>query len=461
MPFDTEFDPNEVDAVDDPEVGAAMSNIERLWGSPASDAFMGPKDDAVTPGLDGMQSNASPDVANIGAQVAAPLRLRPQPKAPMPASKPAQGGAVDWQALKDNLDRASLGARGSRDAEQLFSNVSLGGYHTDPGRFQAQVDDAKRPLELAKAKQDFEGHALDQDVKRQKVGGDTAQRDPNSLQSQKARNAIKAFFPGTKLPDGFDDWSASDVKAFADSGTLARMDAARTVSAERDAKAKADATNHESERVRKEAADQRALANDTERARHNKETEGAMWKAAGRADKKAGKEAEGHPLPTTALNDLADFDAADGQIAKLENDFKAAGMSGPLAKASGAVSDTLGITSTDAAVYLNKAKQAQQIVGKILEGGKLAEGDERKYKGLIPQPGDSPALLESKTSGLRDFLHGLKEGRVKLYKAGGYKTPDFGGGAPETRKTKSGGVAYRGSKDPNRWWSSAEEAGAN
>lgn len=201
MPFDTEFDPNEVDAVDDPEVGAAMSNIERLWG----------QDEAKSPDIDGMRSNAAPDASNIGAPVAAPLRLRLQPKATMPSVKPAQGGAVDWQALKDNLDRASLGARGSRDAEQLFSNVSLGGYHTDPGRFQAQVDDAKRPLELAKAKQDFEGHELDQDAKRQKVGGDTAQLDPNSLQSQKARSAFRAFFQGSTLPPDFDSWSAADV----------------------------------------------------------------------------------------------------------------------------------------------------------------------------------------------------------------------------------------------------------
>lgn len=160
----------------------------------------------------------------------------------------------------------------------------------------------------------------------------------------------------------------------------------------------------------------RASEHFAETKRHNKETEGAAWRAANRAENEK-------PLSPTTINDISDFDVADKALGQLEKDFNELGMSGPVARASGVASEALGLTGTDAAVYLNKAKQAQQVVGKILEGGKLAAGDEAKYRQLIPQPGDSQKLLASKVSGLRAFLSDMKDGRIRLYREGGYKTP--------------------------------------
>lgn len=160
------------------------------------------------------------------------------------------------------------------------------------------------------------------------------------------------------------------------------------------------------------------------------------------------------PLAPTAIEAIADFDVADRALAQLETDFNDLGMSGLGAKVSGKATETFGLTGTDAAVYLNKAKQAQQVVGKILEGGKLAAGDERKYQGLIPQPGDSQQLLRSKVSGLRQFLGDMKSGRIQLYREGGYRVPGGGSAppapapAPRTQETKTvNGVTYTRNAD--------------
>lgn len=183
----------------------------------------------------------------------------------------------------------------------------------------------------------------------------------------------------------------------------------------------------------------RADAQFAETKRHNQETEGAAWAAANRAENEK-------PLSPGTIDNLADFDVADRALAQLETDFNALGMSGVPAKISGRATEALGLTGTDAAVYLNKAQQAQQVVGKILEGGKLAAGDEKKYRGLIPQPGDSQQLLKSKVSGLRQFLGDMKTGRIKLYREGGYKTPGAGG----EEKTGNDGKQYR--KNANGRW---------
>lgn len=205
MPFEPEdeFDPAAVDAVDDPEVGDALSNIEKLWGSPVSDAFMGAAAPAETP---------KAAVPSVGGP--APLRMRAPVRSPMsmPAAKPAAGGGVDWQGLADNLSRAGLLTRQTKDADQALMNASGGRYKADPN-YDAGMGQAKQPLELAQAKQTFEAKDAQTAALKAKTGATAADHDPNSLQSQKARNAFKAFFQGSTLPPDFDSWSAADVSS--------------------------------------------------------------------------------------------------------------------------------------------------------------------------------------------------------------------------------------------------------
>lgn len=140
------------------------------------------------------------------------------------AAEPERAQGLDWKQLADRLRNAQQRAQMSRSAEQMFANVAPG-YRTDPGRFESQVAMARAPLELAKERQAFERRELDTLGAKAKSAATAAESDPNSLQSQKAREVLKSMFPGTSLPDNM---SAADIKRFADTGDLGRLEASRT-----------------------------------------------------------------------------------------------------------------------------------------------------------------------------------------------------------------------------------------
>jgi hypothetical protein len=58
---------------------------------------------------------------------------------------------------------------------------------------------------------------------------------------------------------------------------------------------------------------------------------------------------------------------------------------GLAAKANRMATEALGLQDTDAAEYEAKAAPVRQGVGTILESGKLAAGDEAKYKNMLPR----------------------------------------------------------------------------
>lgn len=152
-------------------------------------------------------------------------------------------------------------------------------------------------------------------------------------------------------------------------------------------------------------------------------------------------------LPVSTLTELADFETAAKELDRLEARFVELDQGGYWAKVKAKGSEALGMQGTDAALYASEAKRAMQGVGKILEGGKLAAGDELKYRALMPEPGDSPERLRSKVRGLKTMLSDLKAGRIGAYKAAGYKTGDMGESKPETKTI--GGKTYK--KVPGGW----------
>jgi hypothetical protein len=196
---------------------------------------------------------ANPTTAGVGQGP-----LSPSPQAAVPGQPAAsldvpRGTAPDWQQLGDNLKRAESNAGSSRDAEHLFANIAAGwgiGHHerTDYG---GDVAEAKAPLELAQARQQFEGNETKSKALAAQAGVKAAENDPNSLQSQKAREALKSMFAGSavKLPN-IDSWSAADIGKFAKTGDLAHLEQSRAASA---AKATEDA-------ARATAADEKAAA---------------------------------------------------------------------------------------------------------------------------------------------------------------------------------------------------------
>lgn len=143
----------------------------------------------------------------------------------------------------------------------------------------------------------------------------------------------------------------------------------------------------------------------------------------------ATKEGAGKQLPAATLDELAGIDTATKQLDGLLETFTRTNQGGISGKAGGALTRALGLQGTSAAEYEGAASSVRQGVGKILEGGKLAAGDEVKYKNMLPKPGDSADVVKQKVQSLKAYLSQLKSDRLTTLKAGGYAVPG-GGAAP-------------------------------
>lgn len=161
-----------------------------------------------------------------------------------------------------------------------------------------------------------------------------------------------------------------------------------------------------------------------------------------RAAPKAAKEGEeGKMMPATTVEGLAELPVAESQVDRLVSEFKRLKMGGASGRAGSAATDALGLGFTDSAEYNAAAKLAMQAAGKILEGGKLAAGDEVKYKAMLPRAGDSDAVVADKAQAMKGFLRDLAHSRAAGLKASGYRVPDqFMGAAPTV--APSGSVVH-------------------
>lgn len=126
-------------------------------------------------------------------------------------------------------------------------------------------------------------------------------------------------------------------------------------------------------------------------------------------------------LPATQIEDLAGIDVAVKELTDLTNDYKKAGLGGVLGYAQG----KLGLASTDSAkIYEASAAPVRQAVGVILEKGKLAEGDIKRYLDMMPKPGDSDAVADQKLRSLSRVLQRIKDSKTEAFKKAGFDVGD-------------------------------------
>lgn len=144
----------------------------------------------------------------------------PAAKAPVPGMPAA--GEPDWKQLQANLEGAQNRANWTRIQDKSFAtNMPAGTVHVDEHAGENDIAAARAPLEIAQARQKYgleqaqlEDTKAQAEQRKAATGLGAAERDANSPQSQKARDALKTFFKGTELPAGFDTWSAADVKQY-------------------------------------------------------------------------------------------------------------------------------------------------------------------------------------------------------------------------------------------------------
>lgn len=255
--------------------------------------------------------------------------------------------------------------------------------------------------------------------------------DPNSATAASYRTILAKFSPD--LAPQLEKATPKQMKAMApwlekigaDATAMSKAEALAKAKAEEDAKKEAQ---HITDKKEAGERSDRAHADSMENAAASRAiaAAGLGVRQEGEA-RDAAKFERGTPTSPTTLEGLSDAEVAIGELDKLGARFKELGMSGPVARASGVVTEALGLSGTDAAEYQAAALRAMQGVGKIMEGGKLAAGDETKYRRMLPIAGDKQELAEQKTKEAAAFLRSLKDQRIKVLRAAHYDVPDVGG----------------------------------
>jgi hypothetical protein len=427
---------------------------------------------------------------------------QPQPQGKPPAS------SLDWKGLADRLGWANIGRGDSKAYESLFANVGAqSGYKPNAHAGEVLTQTAKLPLDMAKERQGYEARDLSIQAQRDAMGVKSAMSDPNSLQSQKARDSVRAFFGDVALPAGFDNWSAEDVQKFANTGQLSLVERRKALSEE--ARKREEAL--ERERLRKAGLDERYL---DERIRHNKAMEPRRGTAGPAAKIEAGK-IETVPERRPGYRQLVEG-IADGRLeapragsrfgaelvsdvlaykpdfdATRFNNYAAVGKQQAVGKDVVAIDVGLEHLATARKLiprnadttYVNKVKQAiasgtgDPEFKPYVAASTVAAHELAKIYGIEDQAGkemvehqlaavQSPEQLAAVFDTFIELVEGKQKGLQKQLQRvapGGGKQAAHGHGPKEplkTRKTKSGETAYQ-SRTSGRWFTTPEEAEAN
>jgi hypothetical protein len=177
---------------------------------------------------------------------------------------PTKSGAPDWDSLLRKQQAATLAGSIADSGNSMLGQMGPAGWQfTMPKSVLPAL--ASMPLQMAKERKGYEQRDLTAQTQRAALEAGAASNDHASHQSQRAREAWKAM--GLPTPEGFDSWSASDIKA-AGAGDFVRVQQLRAQAEERKAKEKAAADEAEAKAKAAEAK-AGAAASDLENSRKN------------------------------------------------------------------------------------------------------------------------------------------------------------------------------------------------
>ena len=400
------------DAADDLEGGANAMELAqpKTWAAHdlANAPTQGPQQQAPSPVVafeepdDEPTDDAEPPLPPAPPSVAEPSLA--------PKSKPVDG--VDWKALQSRMRNAELRSMQSRAGDELRANAGeVGAYRTMP-----RGDEGRRlaaqPLTLAKEQQGMEARQAGIESTRSGTQAKAAMDNPNSLQSQKAREIFRASFPGMNLPASFDNWSANDVARFTRGAEGIR----------RSEEARAD------DDYRKSRNEMLDVRHGTERAQdlENRELNREVSKENAAATRELARAAQSR-LPAGEAVALGGADAAVKAVDALSADWDS------LASEIGSGVKQF-VPGTDANVFLPALDTTTQVVGKYLEGGRMTDNDVPKYKRMMPQPSDTKRQKEAKIAALKRLIEGKRTEESKALKGAGYRVPESD--APKTVRVR-------------------------
>lgn len=122
---------------------------------------------------------------------------------------------------------------------------------------------------------------------------------------------------------------------------------------------------------------------------------------------------QGKNMTSGTVSEVAELDAAEALIDDLWNDYTE--------NASGVGSSILAkLPFTDASNYDQTRRQKAQVLGGILEGGKLTDMDFERYYNMMPSPGDTNEKAKLKLDELRQTLGAKRNAKINTLDDAGF-----------------------------------------
>lgn len=132
-------------------------------------------------------------------------------------------------------------------------------------------------------------------------------------------------------------------------------------------------------------------------------------------------------LPAAQVSSLGDIDTSINLMANLDAAIaENEDLLGPIKGSLGKVNPY----NTDAQAFNSQMTSAAQIVGKAMEEGVLRKEDEEKYKKMLPQITDTPAVAKRKLQIVKDMLEQQRQVKQQTFGEFG-----FGGGSGNTSES--------------------------
>ena len=131
---------------------------------------------------------------------------------------------------------------------------------------------------------------------------------------------------------------------------------------------------------------------------------------------------QGKPLTAEATAEMADWTTVTGTLNDLFDSFTQRVPNADVIGQLQARGEKF-VPNSDVQSYLDEAGTAAQMVGVILENGKLAEADFPRYLARMPQPGDSPERAKNKIENIARQVERKLNARKKAFGEQGYRVP--------------------------------------
>lgn len=321
-------------------------------------------------------------------------------------------------ARKDELGKATSlrdERQGGANLFEAIGQMAQGASHAQgdyDGSFYGKLrDQAGQGVTDVGTRQKMAGEELTQVDKERDIGRKTELGDPNSTQSAVARNVARRRLKESGADPNMitNGMSALDVDALEKSVTGLESSATRKATS-----ADARAAREQTARI---AAEARADARTT-----------------GKIHTLTASQTDAISSHDAALKQLDDLEAAVGQHAD---------SMGPIYGNVGAANPY----DTKSQGFQSKLQLATQNIGKALEGGKLAEGDIKRYLRMLPKITDTPDVAKEKIANLRQLTQQRRATDIAAAGNAGYDVARFPSASPRTPTAAPGGEVVRKTQD--------------